>query len=198
MMTTLAPLLHTVALEGTPSKPWKNAGGSTRELLAWPRADAWDWRISVADISRPGPFSAFAGVLRGFAVLEGAGVVLQVHGQALRMSPDSEPLHFDGAAPPGCTLKEGPVRVLNVMTRQGAGDSRMQRARVGQPWRSKAPLRALLSLQPSKLIVDDAPPRELPAGTLAWCDQPGGEHWLWQPQAAGARAWWLSFTPSPR
>jgi environmental stress-induced protein Ves len=34
-------------------------------------------RISVAEITRDGPFSAFAGVQRWFAVLEGAGVMLR-------------------------------------------------------------------------------------------------------------------------
>lgn len=198
MMTTLAPLLRTVSLADTEPQPWKNGGGSTRELLAWPRPDAWQWRISVADISRAGPFSAFPGVLRGFAVLQGTGVVLQVHGQALRLTPDSDPLHFDGAAPPGCKLIDGPTLDLNVMTLQDAGQGQMQRARVGQPWHSRAPLRALLSLQPARLSIDDGPARDLPAGTLAWSDQADEQQWLWQPQAAGARAWWLAYTPHKR
>jgi environmental stress-induced protein Ves len=33
-------------------------------------------RLSVADIERDGPFSAFAGLIRWFAVLSGAGVLL--------------------------------------------------------------------------------------------------------------------------
>ena len=30
--------------------PWRNGGGLTRELLAWPAAQDWAIRISVADI----------------------------------------------------------------------------------------------------------------------------------------------------
>ena len=59
---------------------WKNGGGLTRELLAWPARDGWALRISVADIRADGPFSAFAGVDRWFAVLEGNGVRLVLPG----------------------------------------------------------------------------------------------------------------------
>ena len=46
----------------------------TRELLAEP-APNWRWRISVADIQGSGAFSAYPGVSRWFAVVQGAGVV---------------------------------------------------------------------------------------------------------------------------
>jgi environmental stress-induced protein Ves len=61
-----------------PAQTWRNGGGSTRELLAWPEAGAWQLRISVAEITRDGPFSAFAGVQRWFAVLRGDGVRLRL------------------------------------------------------------------------------------------------------------------------
>lgn len=32
---------HRIALDTVPRQPWRNGGGSTRELLAWP--DATDW-----------------------------------------------------------------------------------------------------------------------------------------------------------
>ena len=51
---------------------WRNGGGRTRELLAWPDAADWKVRVSVADVESDGPFSAFPGVQRWFAVLEGA------------------------------------------------------------------------------------------------------------------------------
>ena len=42
--------------------PWRNGGGRTRELLAWPHVADWKVRVSIADIDRDGPFSAFPGV----------------------------------------------------------------------------------------------------------------------------------------
>ena len=67
-------------LAATPSVPWKNGGGSTRELACWPPGagmDSFAWRVSVATIARPGPFSAFPGVDRQIMLLEGDGVRLQ-------------------------------------------------------------------------------------------------------------------------
>ena len=61
--------------------PWRNGGGVTRELLAWPSPDDWALRISVAEVERDGPFSQYPGVQRWFAVLSGGGVRLTVAGQ---------------------------------------------------------------------------------------------------------------------
>ena len=55
-------------------QPWKNGGGSTRELLAWPHAHDWALRISVAAVERDGPFSAYPGVQRWLAVRMGIGL----------------------------------------------------------------------------------------------------------------------------
>ena len=60
--------------------PWKNGGGTTRELIAWPDAEHWVWRMSVAEVAQSGPFSRFEGVQRWFAVLGGAGVALTHNG----------------------------------------------------------------------------------------------------------------------
>ena len=43
--------LHTVALSSATPQAWRNGGGVTRELLAWPAADAWRVRVSVADVA---------------------------------------------------------------------------------------------------------------------------------------------------
>ena len=37
-----------VSLDDVEPKPWRNGGGITRELLAWPHASEWRIRISVA------------------------------------------------------------------------------------------------------------------------------------------------------
>ena len=68
--------LKHVRVVDTAPQAWRNGGGSTRELLAWPAGADWRVRVSVAEIGADGPFSAFDGVERWFAVLSGAGVVL--------------------------------------------------------------------------------------------------------------------------
>jgi uncharacterized protein len=59
------PLL--VRTADVPAQPWRNGGGVTRTLLARPRGDAWQVRVSVADVAVNGPFSRFPGVERWFA-----------------------------------------------------------------------------------------------------------------------------------
>jgi len=53
------------------ASPWKNGGGVTREVAAFPEGaalDAFVWRVSVADVAQAGPFSRFAGIDRTLAV----------------------------------------------------------------------------------------------------------------------------------
>ena len=61
-----------IRLDEVPASPWRNGGGVTRELLAWPEAADWCCRLSVAEVTQDGPFSRFDGVQRWFAVLGGA------------------------------------------------------------------------------------------------------------------------------
>lgn len=142
--------------------PWRNGGGSTRELLAWPSAADWQVRISVAEVESDGPFSSFPGIERWFAVLEGAGVELVVGGTPHRLAPGSAPLRFDGAAPAHCTLLAGATRDLNLMAPPGR--ARMQRVAGRQrlAW-SGGGLLALYATRPA--ILDDV---QLPAASLAW------------------------------
>ncbi len=42
-----------------PLQPWRNGGGFTRQLLAWPDDENWLLRISMANVSQDGPFSAW-------------------------------------------------------------------------------------------------------------------------------------------
>jgi environmental stress-induced protein Ves len=106
-------------------QPWKNGGGSTRELLTLPAPAGsgapWRLRLSLADISRDGPFSPFPGIVRWFAVLEGEGVDLRWAGKTLRRTRADPPLRFDGGDPPGCCLAAGPTRDLNLMVDERYG-----------------------------------------------------------------------------
>lgn len=183
--------------------PWKNGGGLTRDLLCWPNAAAWQLRISVAAVARSGPFSAYPGVARWFAVLQGAGVVLHLRGAAgdegLRLTPDSPALPFDGALAPDCTLIDGPTLDLNVMSRQGAGRADLARARSGLLWASGAPLRGVFTLHGATLNGAGPAPLRLPAGTLAFADTaPCGAWQLTDSDDGPASNWWLSFNPHIR
>lgn len=98
--------------------PWKNGAGTTHEIVRWPD-DPGDfaWRVSIASISRDGPFSAWPGVERAFAVIEGNGVVLGGLGAPVVLGRDDAPARFDGGLPIVCGLVDGPVQAINLMVR---------------------------------------------------------------------------------
>lgn len=125
-----------VSLEAQPPQSWRNGGGLTRELLAWPDAQDWSLRLSVADVRMSGPFSRFDGIERWFAVLEGDGVLLEGPDGVRHLTQDSEPWRFDGAAPLHCTLVGGATRDFNLMALPGR--SRMQRVRGAEAVRGGA------------------------------------------------------------
>ena len=103
--------------------PWKNGGGTTRELLAWPATDDWIVRVSVADINASGPFSPYAGVDRWFAVLSGGDVSLSSAGSPpQRLGVSHTELHaFSGDAATECTALGAATRDFNIMLRRARG-----------------------------------------------------------------------------
>ena len=184
-----------VKLDDVETHPWRNGGGVTRDLLAWPAAADWQLRISVAEVACDGPFSAYPGVERWFAVVQGAGVVLHFGDQDRRLAHETPPLRFDGAVAPGCTLIDGATRDLNLLVRKDAGHGEMRVVAPGAEWHSPAPLRAVFSVHPAELRVDGLPVAALPAGSLAWRAAAAGERWELIPDESRTRAWWLSFAP---
>lgn len=186
--------VHTVSLAQIEPVAWRNGGGETQQLLAWPVED-WQLRISVARIDKSGPFSAYPGVERWFAVVQGEGVALRFANRRLMLGEGSEPVRFDGASAPECDLLAGPTQDLNLMARSGAGRGAMLLARSGEEWVSTARLRAVFTAEAATLSIDGIDAATLPAGTLAWCDGAGQQRWRLLPGAAPARAWWLQFKP---
>jgi hypothetical protein len=174
-------------------QPWRNGGGVTRELLAWPSAAGWQLRISVADIERDGPFSAYPGVRRWFKVLKGPGVLLTVDRSTHRLTRNDPPFGFDGAAAVGCRLIDGPTRDLNLMLRGAAGT--MQLAEDGAPWQPRA-ARCGLFTAVAGACGDGTQQIELPAYALAWFDPaPATLAFTAGERPAGAIGWWLVATP---
>jgi len=116
--------------------PWKNGGGVTRDVLISPvnaNLDAFDWRISIAEIARDGAFSQFPGIDRKLAVLDGK-VALTVEGRApVALDAHSPVVDFPGEASVEGRLVEGPSTDLNVMTWRGRYVARMARQSAAQP-----------------------------------------------------------------
>jgi uncharacterized protein len=187
--------MRLVSLAATPPQPWRNGGGTTRELLAWPSAGAWALRFSIARIDRDGPFSAYPGVQRWFAVLSGAGVELIWENHLAQLTPGSAPLAFDGADGPQCRLLGGPTEDLNLMLRRDAGRGGLEAARAGQAWVCTAAWRGVYT-RTACMLGTGSGEQPLPAGTLAWTDHAGAAPWhLTSPEPL--QAWWLHFEASP-
>lgn len=101
--------------------PWKNGGGTTRELAVHPPAAGFDdfhWRVSIADVRESGAFSAFPGIDRIILLLDGDGMTLDVAGVAHPLTRAWTPLRFGGEDPVHATLKGGPSRDFNLMLRR--------------------------------------------------------------------------------
>lgn len=104
--------------------PWKNGGGSTRELACWPPGagiNSFGWRASVATIASSGPFSAFAGVDRQIMLLEGDGMHLQSMDAKVNHSliEHWRPFAFSGDVAVDCRLLGRISTDFNLMLRRG-------------------------------------------------------------------------------
>jgi len=109
--------------------PWKNGGGVTREVAAFPGHEPgaapgdFMWRVSVADVAQPGPFSRFDGIDRTLALLSGAGMLLdEMDGASVvKTHALTQPLdiaRFDGETRIDARLADGATRDFNLMVRR--------------------------------------------------------------------------------
>ena len=198
-----------VRLADCPAVAWKNGGGLTRELLTWaatPRtplaqgSQDWDLRVSVADIERDGPFSTFAGIDRGFAVVQGAGVQLamgnapQGHTADVRaVSCADEAIEFSGELSVYCRLQNGPTRDLNFMVRRERGRLHMRRARSGSSWGSGFRWWAIFCWDEGRLEWPDQGLDTPQASLLWWADKaPMSCSPTWHSQGL---AYWMGWEP---
>jgi len=111
--------------------PWRNGGGVTREVARHPRTPsvqtaqstaqdtAWDWRVSIAEVSTAGAFSTFAGMDRVLTVIDGELLLLSVDG-AEHPLEKYRPFRFSGGADSAGALPTGDIKDLNVITRNGS------------------------------------------------------------------------------
>jgi environmental stress-induced protein Ves len=101
---------------------WRNDGGWTTEIAREPASgDAFDWRLSIAEIESSGEFSRFPGCDRTLLLVEGPGIELRVDGEApALLDRRGQACRFDGERAAHCRLLDGPTRDFNVITRRAA------------------------------------------------------------------------------
>ncbi len=187
-----------IGLHEVSPQPWRNGGGVTRELLAWPHAQDWIWRMSVAEVVRSGPFSRFEGVQRWFAVLSGAGVRLTIDAgspasaQTHELSCNSAPLCFDGALAVDCQLPGGETQDFNLMLRRDKAAAQMKRVSGLARFVLDAPkIIAVYAMATGASVLFDHVLRVIPAHTLVWQSLPAGATL----QIQSADALWMEIEP---
>lgn len=164
--------------------PWKNGGGVTREVAAFPASaglDAFTWRVSIADVAQAGPFSRFAGIDRTLALLSGAGMLLDetdAGAQAVKTHGLTQPLdiaRFAGEAQIGARLVDGATRDFNLMVRRGAavGETEVWRDATHRTLSADVVLLFCASGSVSVTLGDEAGTHVLEADDTLRIDTPG-------------------------
>ncbi|BEP65692.1 MULTISPECIES: HutD family protein [unclassified Variovorax] len=176
--------------------PWKNGGGTTQEIASWPPGaglDSFGWRVSIATIASPGPFSVFPGIDRQIMLLEGDGVRLFTHDGRVshRLDVPHQPFAFSGDDPIDCTLLGGASNDFNVMARGGqwrADVQVLERAADIAP----TPHGVLLALRGEWRLNDGEALGE--GDGLCWAD--AAQAWQAAPASDGARLVAVRFVPA--
>ncbi len=107
---------------------WRNGLGWTREIVRVPDHDAFDWRLSIAEVEQDAPFSAFPGVDRELMLLSGNGMRLRFdHGRLLELLPPHGGARFRGDEPVRGELVDGPTTDFNLMWRRDAVEASLWR-----------------------------------------------------------------------
>jgi environmental stress-induced protein Ves len=110
--------------------PWKNGGGVTTEIAAFPPGSGIDdfaWRVSIADVEADGPFSSFPGVDRTIALVSGRGMRLASPSFGVRVIAEAfQPFAFRGEDAVHCTPLDGPIRDFNLMTRRALANGSLR------------------------------------------------------------------------
>lgn len=190
-----AQLLESDAYRET---PWKNGGGRTAEIAIHPPGaslDAFDWRLSSAEVAQPGPFSIFSGYRRLLTLLAGKELVLRSEAQVAALEV-GDVFGFDGGEAFAAEIPGGPVRDLGLIFRTPHQAALKQIKFAGKPrsFRLQAPTNFFyaaagafsVSLYPGELMYSLAEGDCLRVG-----DAPGGAERLilCEPRSSGG---WLA------
>lgn len=182
--------LHRFDRTTLPATPWKNGGGVTREIACMPAGaglEDFDWRISIAHVASDGPFSAYPGVDRVIALLEGAGMRLSTPDGAIDhcLRERLVPWAFAGEAAIRSELLGGDCDDFNVMTRRARCRARVEALRASQALPEARAGVLLASGGCVQLDSRDGRSVRLPPGHgLWWHDEPMAWQIHFEPGAA--------------
>jgi environmental stress-induced protein Ves len=178
--------------------PWKNGGGETIEIAISPAGaslDTFEWRVSMARVEAPGPFSIFPQIDRTLAILQGAGIRLRLSGEEVRLGPESEPYDFPGDIPVDAILTDGPITDLNVMTRRGSVRHRLRRIPMSgaKALSSEADEMLVLAHEGFVRVESGGASFDVAAGDAAVWDEPGPGTLVVAPVSSAATLYVMEF-----
>ncbi len=100
---------------------WKNGTGWTREIARVPDYPDWDWRLSIAEIEKDGPFSSFPGFDRELVLIRGNGLRLRFdQGEVRALLPPHDRIRFAGERVVQGELIDGLTHDFNLIWRRNA------------------------------------------------------------------------------
>ncbi|MFC5436499.1 HutD family protein [Rhodanobacter umsongensis] len=119
-----------IRLSDCPPQPWKNGLGNTRQIAVHPAeagADDFVWRVSIAGVDSNAPFSAFPGIDRQIALLDGDGFTMTLDEDCIHsLTTPFAPFAFAGEANVAVSLVGGPTRDFNLMVRRARASGEIQ------------------------------------------------------------------------
>lgn len=163
-------------LATAPSTPWKNGGGSTQELACCPPGadmNSFEWRVSLATVDRPGPFSVFPAIDRQIMLLGGDGLHLRSPGWEHRLDQRWQPFAFSGDDTIDGAMLGGTSKDFNLMLRRGVWHGALRVVGDAQvPAGAEAGFCMVLQGD-WRWVVPGCEPRTLQAGQGFWWAQGG-------------------------
>jgi environmental stress-induced protein Ves len=121
-MQKISKMNYAALLSSFREMAWKNGGGTTREIAIHPQGSELEkhdflWRLSSAQVSKPGPFSIFPDCRRLLTVIDGGELVLRSANEMVALKA-KEVFSFSGSERFSCELPRGPVTDLSMVFRE--------------------------------------------------------------------------------
>lgn len=127
-MAAFPSTVRIIPANGYRRERWANGAGWTRAICACRFEGAqgievpeWDWRMSVAEIEAPAPYSLLPGIEREQVLLSGNGLRLRfADGATHELLPPHQRLRFPGDRECAGEPVDGRVEAFNLMWRRDA------------------------------------------------------------------------------
>ncbi|MGO1120470.1 HutD/Ves family protein [Rhodovibrionaceae bacterium A322] len=165
--------MQLIKFENYQRMAWRNGGGQTAEIasdrvppLSTDDPAAFDWRVSLAEVGRDGPYSDFSGYTRILTLVSGGGTLLtDPQGQRLRIDQLYSPQTFSGDLAYDGQLLAGPIRNFNLIYRPDRLQARVARLDLTDslllPEKRPSESQLLFAAQTDKAITLDGPDQKL-------------------------------------